>query len=231
MFTGSICDPNNPAVDIPAAPLTIGLYVDDFVYFSEDPQVERRFEQLLSSLVTVNFWGTIDWFLGIHFQWSCYDNEVSVHLSQTGFAAHLVEDNNVHMQNITPSATPYCSGLPIDACPESDEADDCPALLECKKRYQSAVGLIGLLAQSTRPNLAPSHSFMSSNNNKTSKSHWNAALYVLHYNHSTIDYLFSFTSKTQAPLHTFLLFPSSSDTKAYTDTILPMPVQHHPLST
>ncbi len=56
MFTGSICNPNNTAEDIPAAPLTIGLYVDDFVYFSEDPEVEQWFEQLLSSLVAVNFW-------------------------------------------------------------------------------------------------------------------------------------------------------------------------------
>ena len=41
MFTGSVCNPNNPAADIPSAPLTVGLYVDDFVYFSEDPEVER----------------------------------------------------------------------------------------------------------------------------------------------------------------------------------------------
>jgi len=105
-----------------------------------------------------------------------------VHLSQTGFAAHLVKDNNAHTRNITPDATPYRSGLPIDTCPESDEADDCPALLERRRKYQSVVGLIGWLAQSTRPDLAPCHSFLSSYNNKPSKSHWNAALYVLHHN-------------------------------------------------
>jgi hypothetical protein len=115
---------------------------------------------------------------------------------------------------ISPDATPYRSGLPIDACPELDEADDCPALFECKKRYQSVVGSIGCLAQSTRPVLSLSHSFLMSYNNKPSKRHWNAALYVLHYIHSTIDYGFTFTSKTQLPLHTFMLFPPSSDTKA-----------------
>jgi len=187
--------------------------------------------QLLSSLVTVNFLGTVDWFLGTHFQWSCHDNKVSVHLSQTGFAAHLVKDNNVHTQNINPDATPYRSGLPIDACPESDEADDCPALLECKKRYQSVVGSIGWLAQSTRPELSPSHSFLSSYNNKQPKSHWNAALYVLHYIHSTFNFGFTFMSKTQLPLHMFMLIPPSSDTEAYTDAIPPTPAQHHRLST
>ena len=68
---------------------------------------------------------------------------VSVHLSQTGFSAHLVEANNAHTHNVTPDATPYRSGLPIDACPESDEADNCPALLERWQKYQRVVGLIG----------------------------------------------------------------------------------------
>ncbi len=43
--------------------------MDDFIYFSDDPNVERLFEQLLSSLVTVNFMGSVEWFLGTHFQW------------------------------------------------------------------------------------------------------------------------------------------------------------------
>jgi hypothetical protein len=231
MFTGSLHDPDDPAADIPSAPLTIGLYVDDFVYFSENSEVERRFEQLLSRLVTVDFMGTVDWFLGTHFQWSCSNGDVSVHLSQTGFAAHLVEANNVHERNITPDATPYRSGLPIDACPESDENDDCPALIERKKRYQSVVGSIGWLAQSTRPDLSPTHSFLSSYNNRPSKSHWNAALYALHYIHSTIDYGFSFTSAAQVPLHTFMSFPPPSDMEAYHDAIPPSPSQHHRLST
>ena len=107
-----------------------------------------------------------------------------------------------------PMLHPYRLGLPIDACSsESNEADDCPALLDRKKRYQNVVGLIGWLAQSTRPDLTPSHSFLLSYNNKPSKSHGNAALYVLHYIHSTIDYGFIFTSKTQVPLHMFMLFP------------------------
>ena len=42
MFTGTLCDPNNPAMDLPSDPLTIGLYVDDFVYFSENPDAKRQ---------------------------------------------------------------------------------------------------------------------------------------------------------------------------------------------
>mmetsp|Transcript_14765 Transcript_14765/g.21090 ORF Transcript_14765/g.21090 Transcript_14765/m.21090 type:complete len:85 (+) Transcript_14765:1301-1555(+) len=37
IFSGSIL-PNHP-------PLYLGLYIDDFVYFSESPAVEKEFEQ------------------------------------------------------------------------------------------------------------------------------------------------------------------------------------------
>jgi hypothetical protein len=125
-------DPSNPTAEPSSAPLTLGIYVNNFIYFSEDPQVECRFEQLLAYLVKVKFMGTVDWFLGTHFQWLSSDDNVSIHMSQTGFAAHLVEDNNVHIWNITPDATPYRSGLPIDAILKSDKEDVCPALIGCK---------------------------------------------------------------------------------------------------
>jgi hypothetical protein len=105
LYTGHIVDPSNPDAPPTSSPLTLGLYVDDFIYFSDYPNVERLFERLLSSLVTVDFTGSVEWFLGTHFQWHKTKDEVSVHLSQTGFAAHLVEDNNAHLRSITPDAT------------------------------------------------------------------------------------------------------------------------------
>jgi hypothetical protein len=175
--------------------------------------------------------GTVDWFLGTHFQWSSFADNVSVHMGQTGFAAHLVEDNNGHTRNITTNTTPYRSGFPIDAIPEFDEEDVCPALIECKQRYQSVVGSIGWLAQTTHPDLAPTHSILSAYNNKPSRSHWNAALYALHYMHLKIDYGIVFTSAEQSPLHTYMSFPASLDTEAYTDAIPPSNNQHHCLTT
>ncbi len=120
--------------------------MDDFVYFSEDPNVEAKFAHLLKEQITVDFMGTVEWFLGTHFQWMVSPDLVQVYLSQTGFASHLVEDNNVHLRNVTPDATPYRSGLPIDACPESDEDETSNTFIECKKKYQSIVGSIGWLA-------------------------------------------------------------------------------------
>jgi hypothetical protein len=132
LYTGHIINPSNPDAPPTSSPLTLGLYVDDFIYFSDNPNVEQLFEQLLSSLITVDFMGIVEWFLGTHFQWNKTNNEVSFHLSLTGFAAHLVKDNNAHLRSITPDATPYCSGLLINAIPESDEDKNCPMFVECK---------------------------------------------------------------------------------------------------
>jgi hypothetical protein len=231
LFSGNLVNPSNPAIEPSSASLTLGIYVNDFVYFSEDPQVKRRFEQLLTNLIMVEFMGTVDWFLGTHFQWSSSPDNISIHMNQTGFAMHLVKDNNIHTQNITPDATPYRSGLPINAIPESDEDDNCPALIKRKRRYQSAISSIGWLAQTTRPDLSPTHSFLSAYNNKPSKSHWNAALYALHFIHSAIDYGIMFTSAEHSPLHTYMSFPASLDAEAYTDAIpsfqRPAPSPHH----
>jgi hypothetical protein len=231
LFTGNIINPDNPSDVTLFTPLTLGIYMDDFVYFSTNPAVKAKFQQLLKKYVTVDFMGAMEWLLGMHFQWMVTPDKVKVHLSQTGIALHLVEDNSIHLRNITPDATPYRAGLPIDACLESDKDKKFPMLIKCKQKYQSIMGSIGWLAQTTRPDLAPSHSFLSAYSNKPSHSHLNAALYVLHYIHSTIDYSFTFSSKATVPLHTNMLFPYHYDTEAYEDAVPPKPGNHHRLTT
>jgi hypothetical protein len=159
------------------------------------------------------------------------EDKVSANLSQTGFAAHLVEDINAHFHSVMPDATPYCSDLPINAIPESDKDENCPMFVDCKQKYQSMVGSIWWLANTTQPDLAACHSFLSAYNNKPSQSHWNAALYVLHYIHSTINYGIKFMSKESPALHTYMLYPHASDIGAYTDALPPTPDQHHLLTT
>jgi hypothetical protein len=231
LFGGNIIDPSDPSDSPSSSPLTLGLYVNDFVYFSADPEVEAKFEQLLQQYSRVDYMGTVEWFLGTHFQWLVNPSGVKVHLSQTGFASHLVEENDIDLRHITPDATPYRSGLPINGCPEFEEDEMNPTFLERKRKNQSIVGSIGWLAQSTCPDLATSHSFLSAYCNKPSRSHLNAALYILHYIHSTIDYGFIFSLEEKAPLHTYMTFPHSSDTEAYNDALPPRPKHHHLLTT
>jgi hypothetical protein len=60
-----------------------------------------------------------------------------------------------------PAAIPYWSGIPIDAVAPLLEAEDSPALKQCKDTYQSLIGSIGWLAHSTRHDLSTVHSFLS----------------------------------------------------------------------
>ncbi len=145
LFSGHVVNPSDSADTPSSDPLTIGLYVDDFVYFSADSEVEAKFQRLLKQHITVNFMCTVEWFLGTHFQWSVTLAVVKVHLSRTGFASHHVEENNIHHYNITPNATPYCSGLPIDAFPESDKDKESPGFLKRKCRPLKKQKLIWLI--------------------------------------------------------------------------------------
>jgi hypothetical protein len=48
-----------------------------------------------------------------------------------------------------------------------------------------------------------------------------AALYALHYIHSTHDYGISFTLEDVAPMHSYVHYPPSTDIEAYEDAIPP----------
>jgi hypothetical protein len=50
-----------------------------------------------------------------------------------------------------------------------------------------------------------------------------AALYALHYIHSTHDYGISFTSEDMAPMHSYVHYPPLTNVEAYTDAILSTP--------
>jgi hypothetical protein len=176
LFSGHILDSLDPLDSPSSSTLILGIYVGNFVYFSEDPAVEAKFKCLLKEYATANFMGTIKWFLSTHFQWLVTPDLVQVHLSQTGFASHLIEENNIHLWNVMPDATPYHYGLPINTCPASNKDEKSPTFIERKQKYQSIVGLIGWLAQSRCPDLAPSHSFLPAYINKPFRSHLNTAL-------------------------------------------------------
>jgi hypothetical protein len=146
LFTGCIVDPTDPTATPFLTPLSLGLYIDDFAYFSEDPEVEALFCRLLSECCKVGFMGIVKWFLGVHFSWRITQDAVSVHLNQSGFTANLVESFFQESQDPTPTATPYRSGIPINSIPPSMDTDYSPAQIRHKEAYQSLIGSIGWLA-------------------------------------------------------------------------------------
>jgi len=160
------------------------------------------------------FWGFI-------FAWSITSTSVSIHLNQSGFASNLIERFFQDSHNVTPTVRPYRSGIPIDAIAPSTDDDGSPAQLCQTAAYQSLIGSIGWLSSSTRPDLAAVHSFLASYSNQFSIGHMKAALYVLHYIHSTHDYGISYTSDSVAPMHCYIHFPPLTDVEAYTDALPP----------
>ncbi len=132
LYTGFIWDPSNPSAPPSSLPLSLGLYMDDFVYFSKDPKVEALFCRLLSERCKVDFMGIVKWFLGVHFSWRITPSSVDVHLNQSGFATNLVKSFALQARIKTPTATPYCSGVPIDSIAPSTDADSSPAQI-CRK--------------------------------------------------------------------------------------------------
>ncbi len=152
---------------------------------------------------------------------------VDIISSAKGFTAHFVDDNRAHEKNITPNATPYQSIC--NSRIQQRWRGSCASGMH--RKYQSVVRSISWLMHSTCPDVATTHSFLTTYSNNPSHSHWNAMLYALHYIHSTIVYGFTFTSKAIALLHAFMHFPYLSDTEAYHNTIPPKDGQHHRLTT
>jgi hypothetical protein len=101
---------------------------------------------------------------------------------------------------------------------------------DVRTHIRSLVGSIGRLAGATCPDIAPVYSFLSSYSIKPAPGHMKAALYALHYIHSTHDYGITFTSSVTSPVHTYIHFLTPSDVEAYTDAIPPSQTNCAPLT-
>jgi hypothetical protein len=205
-----------PMILLPWPPLllfSLYLYVDDFICFLAN--------DLFAECCKLDFMGVIEWFLGIHFSWRITLESVMVHLKQLGHTANLIKSFSLHNQNQTLAATPYCSRIPINAIAPPTDDDDSPSQICHWEAYQSLVGSIGWLSCSTRPILTAIHSFLSSYSNKPLSGRMKAALYVLHYIHSTHNYGILFTSDNVAPMHSYVRFPPSTNVQAYNDMVPP----------
>ena len=212
-------------------PLHVGIYVDDFVYFSEDDAIESRFEQILKSQFNIDFMGTVNWFLGTHFQWSeHHDGHLSVLLSQKAFAQNLVERHRLNNINYNPRVSPYRSGYPIDSFPSAEVDEDDKHFVRRRHSYRSLVGGLNWLATNTRPDLAPVVSFLASYNHCPSKQHVESALWVVRYLRSTTSHGIAYHSASPSSSQAYVHYPFPHDADAYHDAT-PPPNDHMHLMT
>jgi len=187
-------------------PIYVGIYVDDIIYFSTSDAVEQKFEELLGSLVSVDFMGQVSNFLGIEFTLHFHDDgNLSVHLTQQSFAENLIESMGYADLSISTYVTPYRSGPPIDSIPTvcipSSQQDT--LRLHC----QSLVGSLNWLAHNTHPDLSTVVSLLAQHQSNPSPGHMDAAIYIVKYLASTKTLGIFFTSKKRSVLESFLHFP------------------------
>ena len=123
LYIGFIQDPEDPSNSPALVSLTLGLYFNDLVFFSTCDAVEAKFQQILSPLTTIDFMGVLEWFISIHFSWRLYNGDVDIHMNQSGLSQNLIKFFDLQHPSQTPNATPYRSGMPIDAIDAITAAD------------------------------------------------------------------------------------------------------------
>ena len=216
------CDPTGVDSFPSDSPLHLGLYVDDFVYFSDDLEVERRFERFRAAKLKVEFMGTVNWFLGTHFEWSSHlDGALSVHFSQEAYAQNIFETHRLADITLNPLATPYRSGCPIDTIKSATVDEEDSAFVRRRKAYQSLVGRLTWLATNTRPDLSTAVLFLASYSSCPASQHLEAALYVVQYLRSTVCQGIAYHSSASAATPAYLHYPPSHDREAYSDACPP----------
>jgi len=197
LFKGNIIKGNKP--------LYLGLYVDDFVYFSEDSQVEREFEKLLGKETTVDFMGQVSHFLGVRYQWRQDENRTQAHMSQESFADQLIKQAGLDNIATKTATTPYRSGCPVDSLPKTKLQPQLRHKLENELR--SYVGSLLWLSQATRPDLSTVTNILAKYQNHPTQQIIDAAKYVIRYLKGTKSKGITFDSKSNQQLISHTHFP------------------------
>jgi len=204
IFTGKVI-PNKP-------PLYIGIYVDDFIYFSEDPTVETAFETMLPQKTTlqIEFNGDVHHFLGIKFtHHKSLDGHTTIHLSQEADVKQLLDENNLNSPSTIIKPTPYRSGHPVDSIPSVDMPH--PQRIELESKLRAIVGSLNWISTQTRPDISTITNIIAQYQSYPSPGHLDAAKHVLRYLKGTSELGIVFTSRPNTSLESFVKFPIHPD--------------------
>ena len=161
-------------------PIYVGLYVDDFIYFSSSDKVEKSFESQFRASVNTTFDGEVNYFLGIAFHNTRHeDGHISIHMSQEAFTDTLVAKAKLDGPDCGTCPTPYRSGFPVDKILPKDY----PAALQARitHKMQQLTGSLQWLATSTRPDIATITNLISRYNHCATTGHLDACKRVIRY--------------------------------------------------
>ena len=200
IFTGTPC-PGEP-------PIYLGLYVDDFIYFSQSPKTEQTFETLIQQKTTLNveFQGIVKHFLGLKFTHQSHPSgDLTIFINQEASADELLRAAGLDGPSTNSKPTPYRSGHPVDSIPD----EDLP--LYQKQRLQQLlqkyVGSLNWLSTQSRPDLATITNILAQHNANPSHGHIKAAKYAIQYLKGTKDLGIAFSSRPNTTMESFVKYP------------------------
>jgi hypothetical protein len=191
-------------------PLYLGLYVDDFYYFSASRKVEQKFEKDFGGKMDMDFNGPVTYFLGIKFITNTDENgDVSIQLTQEAFIESLVASAGLDGDGINEPKTPYRVGYPVDKIPEETYDEDTQHKYTHLLRV--LVGSLNWLSISTRPDIATITNMLAKYTSNASKGHIEQAKRVIKYLKGTKSKGILFSSKNRNNLESFVKFPIPSE--------------------
>lgn len=173
---------------------------------------------LLNTKYSVSYEDSLEWFLGMKFEWKETQDYLRCHVHQEAFLLDIVDRHSLSLYNKSPRATPFRSGLPVDnisptSLPQDQQRD-------LTKKYQQIVGDLNWLSISTRPDITAILSLLAAHSHQPAPSHLDSALHVVKYLVSTSALGLYCTSDTSESFHAFVHFdnPSSHPIQAYCDS-------------
>lgn len=161
----------------------MGLYVDDFIYFSQNAEVESAFETKFKKLTQVQFMGQVGYFLGTKFSWKIDTNKsLTVHMIQEAFIDQLVDTSGLTGASSSSAITPYRSGLPVDSIPvEPFSRMNISEQKQVEAEFRSYVGSLLWISQGTRPDMSTITHLLAKNQTHATHSHVSAAKNAIKY--------------------------------------------------
>ena len=192
-------------------PIYIGLYVDDFIYFSESDEVEKSFETEWGKRFKTTFDGDVSHFLGITFHTDTHkDGHISIHMNQEPFTDSLCQMTKLDGPEAYTVPTPYRSGYPVDKIPYVPTDKHTQSRITFK--MQKLVGCLQWLCTSTRPDIATITNLLAQHTHKASKGHLDAVKRVVRYLKGTKSMGIAFHSRVNSNLSSFVKFPIDPQT-------------------
>lgn len=185
--------------------MLVALYVDDILFFSNDPTMMREVKDKLKSTFLMKDLGEASLFLGIHLE----KDENGFYINQERYIKNLLEKYN--MSECKPISTPMDVNekLTKEMCPKTEKEKD-----EMKSiPYLELVGSLLFLANVSRPDISYSVSYLSRFSVNPGKKHWVAAKRILRYLKGTLDWRLTFSNKINDQIEGYCDADYANDTE------------------